>query len=547
MNKRLLLISLALLLTLSLVGVGCPPPPPPEPVPEERVLRVTSAWPMHIDPAVGSDYAASSALVNLYCTLVWPCPAGEMHPHVAERWEVSPDGLIYTFYLRPGIKFHDGTELTAEDVAFSMERLTTIGEGFAYLFIGVVREVEVVDTHTVQFHLYETFGPFLSSLVRLYIVSKETVMANLRFPGPFGEFGDFGKEYLMTNAAGSGAYKVKEFPIGEYLLMERFEDFWGEVAPYAPDLVKFIGLTEPVTVRTMMAKRELEITDPWQPMEAFKMLDDIEYVELMGFFDGGMHYLMLHNRRPPLDCVHVRRALSWVMDYETVIEHIFPGTRQAVGPVAHVLPGHNPNVFQYYQDFNKAREELRKSKYYGMLDQYPIEYHWTAEVPDLEKIALMMMADAAEVGIEIVVVKTPWLKMIDQAASIETTPHIMSIWVAPHYPEAGSKLKSRYHSANVGTWEQTEWLMDPEIDRLIDEALATIDEEKRFRKYRDLQEIIVELAPSIFVFDAFIRHAYQAHYIDWPQSREPIPVMGYNFAARFIQVFPERRAELLGK
>jgi len=545
MNNRLLAIPLVLLLTLSLAVTGCPPPPPPEPVPEPRMLRVTEAWPTHIDPAVGSDFSSSVAFVNLYCTLVYPTPEGEMIPHVAERWEVSPDGLTYTFYLRRGIKFHDGTELTAEDVAFSMKRLLTIGEGFAYLFIDRVKASEVVDKYTIRFHLHEPFGPFISTLVRLYIVSKDAVMANLKFPGPYGEFGDFGREFLMVNSAGSGAYKVKRFPIAEYLLMERFEDYWGEVAPYAPDQFKLIGITEPVTIRTMMAKRELEITDQWQPAEAFKMLDDIEGVEVTGFFDGGMHYLMLHNRRPPTDCIHVRRALSWIMDYETVVDHIFPGSRQALGPVARVLPGHNPNVFQFYHDLDRAREELRKSKYYGKFDQYPIEYYWTAEVPDLEKIALMVMAHAAEVGLDVRVVKTPWLEMIDSAASIETTPNMMSIWVAPHYPEAGSLLVSRYHSKNVGTWEQTEWLMDPEIDRLIDEALATINMEERFRKYRDLQEKIVGLAPSIFVFDAFIRHAYQTHYIDWPQAREPIPVMGYNFDARFIQVFPERRAELL--
>jgi peptide/nickel transport system substrate-binding protein len=508
---------------------------------EKRVLRVTFAWPTYIDPAVGSDYSSSSSLVNLYDTLVYPNPAGEMEPHVAGRWEVSLDGLAYTFYLREGVKFHDGTELNAEDVVFSMERLLTIGEGFAYLFIGKVKAVEAVDKYTVRFHMVEPFGPFISSLVRFYILSKDCVMANLKLPGPYGDYGDYAKEYLLTNDCGSGPYKVKEFPLAEYLLMEKFEDYWGEFAPNAPDEVKFIGTTEPVTVRTMMARRELEITDQWQPEEAFQALDEIEGVDRVGWFDGGMHYLMLHNRKPPTDDVHFRRALSWVMNYKTVTEKIFPGTRQSIGPVAHVLPGHNPHVLQYHQDFDKALEELKKSKYYGMLDQYPVEYHWTAEVPDLEKIALMFMADAAKVGIEVKVVKTPWLKMIDQAASIETTPNIMSIWVAPHYPEAGSQLETKYHSENVGTWEQTEWLMDPEIDRLIDEALATIDKEERFKKYWELQEKIVELAPSIFVFDAYEKHAYQSYYVDWPQAREPIPVMGYNFAARFIQVYPEKK------
>jgi len=540
-TSRILLVAVlvfGLLVGLSSIGAQ----------PEKRVLRITEAWPTYIDPAVGSDYSSSTSFVNLYDTLIYPTPTGNVIPHVAKDWDISPDGLTYTFYLREGIKFHDGKELTAEDVAFSMNRIITIGEGYAYLFEGKVESSKALDKYTVQFKLKAPFGPFLTALVRLYILNKDCVMANIKKPGPYGDLGDYGKEYLLTHDCGSGPYKVKEFPLAEYVLMERFPDYWRGIDPYAPDEFKFIGTTEPVTIRTMMARRELEISDQWQPLEGFEALDKMEGIDVAKYYAGTVLYIMLHNRKPPTDDIHFRKALSWAMDYKTVVEKLFPGARQAVGPVSFILPGHNPDVFQYYQDFDKAREELKKSKYYAELDKYPVDLVWVSEVPDEEKIALLLQANAAQVGIKVNVIKKPWLSVVEETGRLETTANAYIIFVAPHYAEAGSLLESRYHSRSTGTWEQTEWLQDPEIDRMIEDAIATIDREERMRKYREIQEKILELTPSIFLFDQPEKHAYQAAYIYWPAAEGVvIPVMGYNHDVRFIQVFPEKREKLLKK
>ena len=509
-------------------------------------LRVTFAWPTYADPAVGSDFSSSCTLVNLYDTLVYPTREGPVQPQVAKSWEVSGDSLTWTFHLKQGIKFHDGSELTAEDVAFSMDRLTTIGEGYAYLFTGRVTKSEVLDKYTVRFHLQEPFGPFLTNLVRLYILNKKEVMDHVEKPGPYGELGDYGKKYLLTHDCGSGPYRIKEFRLEEYVLMEKNPDYWLAIDVDAPDQVRFIATTEPVTVRTMISRRELEISDQWQTEEGWKALDAIKGVDMTGFFMGGVFYYMMHTKKAPTDDIHFRKAIAWATDYDAVVS-LFPGTHQAQGPVAVDFPGWNPEVFVYHRDLAKAKEELKKSRYYDKLDDYPVEVHWCAEVPDEEKVALLFMANMADIGITANIVKTPWLKMVDEVASQEASPHIETIFVAPHYPEAGSMLESRYHSQSAATWEQNEWLLDPEIDKMIEDAIATIDTEQRFAKYRKIQDRIVELCPSIFMFDQLERHAYQSSYIDWPAARgEVIPVMGYNFDCRFIEVYPEKRKELLG-
>ncbi len=115
------------------VVVGAAPAGANEHHDPESIIRWTEDWPTYIDPAVGTDFSDSMALVQLYDTLVFPSLDGSIQPHLAETWDVSDDGLTYTFHLREGVKFHNGDELTAEDVVFSADRLFDIGEGFAYL------------------------------------------------------------------------------------------------------------------------------------------------------------------------------------------------------------------------------------------------------------------------------------------------------------------------------------------------------------------------------------------------------------------------------
>jgi len=511
----------------------------------KSLLRATFAWPTYADPAVGSDFSSSCTLVNVYDTLVYPTLEGTIQPQVAKSWEVSGDSLTWTFHLKQGIKFHDGSELTAEDVAFSMDRLTSIGEGYAYLFTGRVIKSEALNKYTVRFHLQEPFGPFLTNLVRLYIVNKKQVMNNIEKPGPYGELGDYGKKYLLTHDAGSGPYRIKEFRMEEYVLMEKNPHYWLPIDLDAPEEVKFIATTEPVTIRTLISRRELEISDQWQTEEGWKSLDAIKGIDITGFFMGGVFYYMMHTKKAPTDDIHFRKAMAWATDYDAVVS-LFPGTHQAQGPVAVDFPGWNPDVFVYHRDLARAKEELQKSKYYNKLDDYPVEVHWVAEVPDEEKVALLFMANMADIGITVNIVKTPWLKTVDEVATQETSPNIETIFVAPHYPEAGSILESRYHSQSAPTWEQNEWLLDPQIDKMIEDAIATIDTEERFAKYRKIQDKMVEICPSIFMFDQLERHAYQSSYVEWPAARgEVIPVMGYNFDARFIKVYPEKREELL--
>ena len=151
---------------------------------------------------------------------------------------------------------------------------------------------------------------------------------------------------------------LKEFPLEEYLLMEKNEDWFGTFAENAPDEVRFIATTEPATVRTMMSRGELQITDQWQTVEALGALDEIEGVEVAAFPVLTEFYYMIHTKKPPTDDVHFRRAMAYAFDYDAAVSLEWPGTQQSQGPVPAITAGHNPDVFMFTRDLDKARELL---------------------------------------------------------------------------------------------------------------------------------------------------------------------------------------------
>jgi len=514
---------------------------------KEKIIRFSASGTPKIDPAVGMDTSSCIALVNLYDTLVYPADDGSLEPMIAEKWDVDESGLNYTFYLKKGIKFHSGNELTANDVVFSMKRLTTIGEGFASLFVDTVSDVVAVDDSTVKIILNKKFGPFLDTLVRLYIVDEKTVTANInKQDSKYGDMGDYGKDWLVTHDAGSGPYIAKELKQQEYLYGIKFNDYWGGWDADAPEAFKIIDNTEGTTIRTLMTNRELEITDQWQTKENMDAMGKIPGVSIDVRFAGTDKNIMLNTKKAPTDDVNFRKALAYCYDYAGVINE-FPGSYQSVGPVPHDLPGWNEKTFQYTTDLEKAKEYLQKSKYANQLDKYPVEIYWISDVPDDEKIALTLQAQAQKIGIKVEVKKAPWISYVDLMSTLDSTPNAAIISVSPDYNEAGSMLKLRYGSKSCGTWQEGEWLQSKELDAKIEDALSTIDRTERFAKYAELQEEIAsDICPTVWPFDSAERRAYQSDYVYWPsaekikQGQTVTPVLGYYAYFHDFKVYPDK-------
>ena len=513
----------------------------------DRPFRMCDGWPCYIDPSRGTDSASTISVLNLYDSLVIPDVKGIPQPLIAESWGISDDKKAWTFHLRTGIKFHDGTELTAEDVKFSMDRLTTIGEGYAYLFITKVLSTEVVDSRTVVFHLNEPCGPFLSMLIRLYILNKDLVMKHIEKPGPYGDMGDYGKGWLNTNDAGSGPYMLKEYLPQESVAMVVNPNYLKPLDPNVPDEFKIFNIRDEVIIKTMLANRELEVGYSNLTTEALEAMDKIKGIDISKFPANSMLYYMMHTKKPPTDDVHFRKALAWGLDYKTIVEKIKIGSTYATGPVPKICPGYDPTVLQYHQDLDKAREELKKSKYYNELDKYPVTIYWNANRAEQEKITLLFMSNMADLGVKIISVKTPWMKLEEDTASIERSPNITTVEVAAEYAEAGAFLEAKYKSESAKSWSQNEWLLDPELDASIDDAIETIDQKERFAEYSKILHYITEdLCPTIFLCDNTMTIPYQSAYVDWPGGHGiGNAVAYYDYYGPNIRIYKEKMLDLL--
>jgi peptide/nickel transport system substrate-binding protein len=514
---------------------------------EKGSIVMSIDWPTFIDPAVGSKGSDSVAALNMYDTLAFPNSDGTVSPNAAKSWDVSADSTIYTFHLRDDIKFHSGNKLTASDVKFSMDRLLTIGEGFAYLFTDVIKEVKVIDDQTVEFTLKAPSGTFPAMLIRLYILDEKTVRAHINPSGSYGKNGDYGKEWLMVNDAGSGPYKVREMKTEEYLIMERYADYWSGWEAGAPESIKLLGGLEATAVRTMISRGELDITNDAQTPEAYNAMDSMNGVDVVRLLSGVNVNLMLNTKKAPTDDIHVRRAMAYAIDYDTIINNIYTGSEKATGPVVAGMSAAalTEEDMPYRYNLEKAKEELKQSKYYDQLTngQMPISFTWCSEGGlQQEKLALLFQAGMAEVGVKVEITGKPFATMMTDAQTAETTPNASIVAFAPAYLDAGSILKTRYHSSSCGSWEQMEWLKDNEIDSLISNALVIVDQKERNDKYKEIGKKLVELSPTVWLFDAATTYAYRSDYIKvWPTVEKNVSGESFLYAMGYPYYFRDFR------
>jgi len=476
------------------------------------------------DPAKAMGYTSNAAVINLYDSLVYPRPDGSVAPLLAESWEISPDGLSYTFKLREGVRFHDGSEVTAEDVRFSFERLMTLGQGYSFLWRDIVdpENVEVLGKYVVRFRLNHPFGPFLKTLPLFWIVNKDLLLDHIE-SGDYGEFGDYGQAWLNEHDAGSGPYMLKTRVMGSRISWVRFDDYFRGWEDDQIDEVVSTYITEDATVISLMRTGQLDMTCEWLAYETYQALERLPGIYVVAVPSATVARLMINTKIPPTDDIHIRRAMAYAFDYEEVRDYLRPGVLPAAGPVPPSFAGHNKDVFQPKRDLGKAIEELKKSKYYP--DIPPIEYVYV-KVAWEEKIALLFQANMAAIGLKVNLTPLNWGAIVDRVKRIDTTPNVTHVNVVCNYPDELDFLVS-YHSRpdGEGTFWETSWLQDEEIDALIDKAKATVEEAERIELYKQLQQKIALLVPDIFAFVDVVRHAFRNHITGYTF----VPAMGYDY------------------
>ena len=463
------------------------------------VLRLDEVAVGELDPGKASDYADSILMFNVYDTLVLPRQGGPGHvPHLAESWKSEGDS--YTFKLRGDVKFQSGNALTADDVVFSFDRMKALGQGLSYLF-GIVDSVEAVDGGTVKFHLSAPSAAFVASLVRLPIIDKRTVMANLG--DGEGEMKDWGQAHLSADGAGTGAYRVTSHNPQEETVMEKNADYFLGVADAAPDTVRLRYGLEAATVRTLIARGEHDISSQWLPPEVMKALA-AEGAQLLSESGTGAFYVKMNTTKAPMDDVNCRLAFSKAFDYDAAIkmiaitDDVSQGSASTGGIPAGMF-GANPADAILKRDLDAAMRHLADCKYKP--EDMNIELSWIAEVPLEERFALLMQANFAGLGVKSEIRKLPWALFAEQVSKPENTPHISQLFVNAVTGDPDTLLYGQYHSTAAGTWQSPEYLSDAEIDKYLDAGKTATSDEDREKAYAALNARLMAIAPSIYGYD----------------------------------------------
>ena len=513
---------LAVLVALGLAA--CQPP-------ESRLLRVNDAAIGELDPHKASDYADSILMMNVYDFLVRTSADGSVVPDLATGWTVSDDGRTYTFSLRDDARFQDGSAVEAEDVVFSMERMTRLQRGYSYL-LPELEGLAAAEPHTVRFTLTEPFAPFVAALTRVAIVNRERVE-------------DRSETFLSAEAAGSGAYEVVSHDPRELTVLHRSAAHHQPFAPGAPEIVRLKYSMAVPTVRALMARGEHEITRLSMPPEVMRAMAGSSEVELAHDRGTSSFFIMLNTRRPPTDDVHFRRALALAFDYDALlrllrVDETFANGVPSRGPVPPRLLGHDPEAPVPMRDLEAARRELALSRYAA--GEYPVEIQWVSEVGNTERASLLFQENMAEIGVRVEITSAPWALVLDRASRPQTTPHANTVDVSAYTPDPDSILTAMYHSESAGSWSAMAWLGDPAIDARIEAGRTILDRTEREKHYLDLNRDLVALQPAIFGYRTSTVVARQ-RFVSAPRLDDParaVPTTGGNYVFREYSLGPPR-------
>lgn len=469
---------------------------------QQRPLVWGDTLPATLDPHAIFDVPSQFTLLNVYDGLYrYQGNPPRLEPWLAESHTVTPDGLTWEFTLRAGAKFHDGSEITAEDVAYSFRRLLTMRRAPSAAFTPVLtpERVTVTGPRTVRFVLSEPYAPFLSAMPLVAIVNPRVIAPNV-------VNNDWGAAWLAANSAGSGAYRVvpTNYQARVSLDLERFPDFFqgwsGNARPI--DSVRVRPVLETSTRVLALMRGEIDATDSYLPTDQVERVERNPRTRVARDESMRVFIIRMNNRRAPFDNRDARLCFAHAFNYEGFNNVILRGfvVRNA-GPNPNNLWGNPENLAPYTFDLALARRHCDAARAAGADLSRPIEIHIQNELEQTVQAAQMFQADLRRVGLNLRIVPNTWPGITGATGRAETTPDMWIHWVSTYFVDPENWIGQMYDSQFHGTWKASSWYTNPEVDRLLRAARTNLVQAERARLYAEATRLVVADSPDIWVYN----------------------------------------------
>lgn len=453
-----------------------------------------------LDPIAQTDGESFKVTENVFDTLVgYAEETTEVVPSLAEKWEIAPDGLTYTFHLRSGVKFHDGTDFNAEAVKWNFERWSDKShpqhnkEGFEYyndMFGGymgdethIIKSVEAVDAQTVKFTLNRPLAPFIQNLGMscFAIASPKAVQ-------------EAGPEKFNEKPVGTGPFKFVEWKRNDTITLEKNPDYWNAGFPKLDKLV-FKVIPENTARLTALTSGEIDMMDGLNPDDAQTVKDNSD-LQLILRPSMNLGFVGFNIEKKPLDNPKVREALAYAINKPAIIEAFFAGLGQpAVNPMPPSIWGHNNEIKDREFSIDKAKQLLSDA---GFPNGFKIKF-WAMPVarpymPDGVKIAEAIQQDLKKIGVEAEIVTMEWATYLEKTKKGEQEMFMLG-WTGDN-GDPDNFLATLLDKNNIGGNNRTRWANE-DAHKLLMAAQSATTKEEREKLYYQVQEIIFKDVPMV--------------------------------------------------
>lgn len=422
----------------------------------------------------------------------------EPEPSLAERWDVSEDGLTWTFYLRQDVKWHDGVPFTAEDVKFSLD--TFINDFRGSRFFSAVDSTEVVDPYTFQVNMSNPFPAFASYMINRFMVAPKHLLEGTDIENNL--------EFNKTMPIGTGAYKMVEYTPGEQIICEANPDYF--LGAPKIDRVIFKIMPDENTQIAQLKTGELDLVQ----LEAFNLpsVENDENISIFSSINSKWYALHLNHNFPLFQDKRVRQGMAHAIDRDLLVESVLRGRGEPAGsPIIPQLEwAHAADVKPYTYDKEKALALFAEAGWTdtngdGLLDKDGQTFKFTLQVikgnPTVEQTCTILQQEFKDIGLDVDMKAYEFASWVTEVRDARTGDNMSQAWVCWMTPEAEPDGNFGYfHSSAADGGSNFTSYKNAEVDQALEDGRYGLDQEVRKEAYHRFQEIIHDDVARDFLF-----------------------------------------------